>query len=509
MAKGWRSYPEYDRKDFGDTIWRALCSAERSANWLAGQSGINKGTISKILSGHRASPRHQRRQITQILGEVLEADRRPAEASQLIRSAGLAADPIVGPVPESAWASARGALESTDGLLIHAEGLRYRHELGQVERAEQCFESAAAAAEATGNVRLQTRALLNRAYLRFEVGDAREASSLAEAVASVARSHEHWHIAAEAKQLQGRISLRQELHSAARRAFTESNALLLRLGDAGNDIASTWPRNLPMVGHSFVIGPDVEIPAAVIRAGTLHFLGKTDFLQVEHHEIAFGPERERLLERGFRYLRKAYDLDFRSSADNHTGFDLVIQSRWKGEDGNSAVARYLLDESRPYFNRGAGWRNWHLARAYVTASEGGKLSRALRDVDQVTTAAGWSPSALGELYESRRYLYWQYQPKSWKKSALRFALGSVVLQPYPSYLRRFDEAVTALREDDGKRADAFHFLQRLGDELLNFDGDFVPVSSVAPHLRAAGSETLRNNVNAALDRARTRRNSAG
>jgi transcriptional regulator with XRE-family HTH domain len=171
MAKGWRRYPEYDRKDFGATIWRALCSVERSANWLAQQSGINKGTISTILSGRRASSPDQRRQIAQALGALLEADGRPAEASQLIRSAGLTTDSVAGPESVNAEANAPRALGSVDALLIHAEGLRCRHELGQIERAEQCFESAAAVAGATGNVRLQARALLNRAYLRFEVGD--------------------------------------------------------------------------------------------------------------------------------------------------------------------------------------------------------------------------------------------------------------------------------------------------------------------------------------------------
>lgn len=499
MAKGWRSYPEYERKDFGDTVRVALRSVNRSANWLAQQSGINKGTISDILSGRRSCPPNQRRQITQTLGSVLKEHGRSADAAPLIRSAGLTADSMVGRATETTLGS---SFEGTDAFLVHAEGLRFRHELGQIERAEQCFESASDAAAVNGRIRLETRALLNRAYLRFEVEDLSAASSLAERVAALARANSLWHIAAEAKQLQGRISLRQELHAAARRAFAESNALLVQLGDAGNDIAAMWPRNLPMVGHSFVVGPDVEIPASVIRGGTLHFLGKSDVLQLEHHEIPFGQERDRLLARGFKYLHKAYDLDSRSSADNHIGFDLVVQGRWRGEVGNSAGARRLLDESRQYFNRGAGWRNWCLTRAYVTASEGGKLSRALNDVERVTESAGWSASALGELYEGRRYLHWHYRPKSWKASALRYAFAAAVLQPYPSYLRRFDEALKALREGDGKRSSALHFVMGLRDELLAYGGDFVPISGVAPNLGAGGPLTLRNNVNAALERAR-------
>jgi len=48
---------------------------------------------------------------------------------------------------------------------------------------------------------------------------------------------------------------------------------------------------------------------------------------------------------------------------------------------------------------------------------------------------------------------------------------------------------------------SLHLLRTVSDELLNYDGDFAPIRRVVQHLGARGQEALRNNIDAALQRA--------
>ena len=73
-------------------------------------------------------------------------------------------------------------------------------------------------------------------------------------------------------------------------------------------------------------------------------------------------------------------------------------------------------------------------------------------------------------------------------------------KPYPSYLRRFNDALKSVQEDDGKGAGSLNLMRQLADEVLTYGGDFAPIGTVVSHLEDAKKELVRSNINKVLKR---------
>jgi hypothetical protein len=523
MAKGWRLHREYGREEFAETLRSCLSLLSEGSSWLAKRTQIHKPTISQVLKAQRSCTVADREKIVAFLAEHLYRVDGHGQIERLINSAGLdthieaelasirsrnhararnatlAFEKGRPPIPTGTKRGSTPPEEDLPNILASVEeGLRVHHQLHRVLEAHAIFQRVADQAVAMGRVAVALRAKLNSAYTQEEVGEIESAEIDACDVVCLAKSNRLWNIAAEAEQLRGRISLRREDYDLARERFDQSNGFLRQLGGHPQDVNARWPANLPRVGHSFIVAHDAEVPSAVLRAGNSHFLAKTDLLRIQHDAMPYGVPASTLLGCADQ-LRRAYELDCRSNAGHHIGFDLMLRSRAACEMAQCKDAERLLSESRDYFDRGAVGRNWYTLRAHLTASDDGRFALAWYDVERASDLlTAWSPSAIAEIYDQGRALYQYYQPKYWQERAFRFALAARVLQPFPSFERRFKEAARMLREEERAPGQFHRKVRSVVEQFWEFRQEFAAVGDLLGRLGAACEERLKNNMWEAL-----------
>jgi hypothetical protein len=368
----------------------------------------------------------------------------------------------------------------------------------QVFNALDIFSSVARRARASRDTKAELRARLCASYIHYGIDEMNAAASESEELVKYAEQlaleegDYYWKVAAEAEQLRGRISLKVEDYAKARWHFNSSDQFLRKIKEAPCTFDGG---HIPRTGHSFIVAHDTEIARSTIHAGNLLFSAKTWILEALRSDRGWLPpyRHEDLAGKLLAAIKED-----RADPGPNLGFDLLLLSQleFDVEPGDAKSARSMLQESRDYFDSGAGRRDWYILSAHFAPKD--RIARAMGYLENAAEYLSWfSLSGLAKWFDQLREIYEQYQPKRWKEHAFQSAFAAAVLLPYSSFHRRLQESAHILKSEERKPKEFGRLAQRLADEIVSFNGKFSVIRNVAGTLGDAVREKLARNAVAA------------